>query len=160
MSDTYNNRLRRIDNSGIIHTIIGNGIGGYSGDNGLATSAEINSPYGIAFDTCGNLYFADANNNRIRKVSFNPSCLPLKTPQAIKNQITIYPNPATETLNIDGITTTTQYSLLNITGNQEQAGTLKAGANSVDIAALPPGVYMLKMSGHDGAVTIKKVVKE
>ncbi|HXB11739.1 MAG TPA: T9SS type A sorting domain-containing protein [Bacteroidia bacterium] len=54
---------------GIINTIGGNGIGGYTGDGGAATAAELLSPSGIALDTAGNLYIADYPNNRIRKIT-------------------------------------------------------------------------------------------
>src|SRR6202021_724936 len=47
----------------------GNGTAGYSGDNGPATSAELNSPQGLAVDAAGNLYILDTKNNRIRKVA-------------------------------------------------------------------------------------------
>src|ERR1700733_7760110 len=52
-----------------INTIAGNGTAGFSGDSGLATSAELNGPYGVAVDNGDNLYIADPGNNRIRKVS-------------------------------------------------------------------------------------------
>src|SRR5579864_4368433 len=52
-----------------ISTVAGNGTAGFSGDGGQATSAEINSPYMPAVDSAGNLYIADFNNNRIRKVT-------------------------------------------------------------------------------------------
>src|ERR1700694_2150986 len=51
-----------------IKTFAGNGTGAYAGDGGAATSAEINTPKGVAVDAAGNLYIADANDNRIRKV--------------------------------------------------------------------------------------------
>jgi hypothetical protein len=51
-----------------IHTIAGTGMVGYSGDGAAATNASMNGPYGIAADTAGNIYFADADNNCIRKV--------------------------------------------------------------------------------------------
>jgi hypothetical protein len=54
-----------------ISTIAGNGIAGYSGDGGPATSAALNDPYGVAVDAAGNLYIADDANNRIRKVATN-----------------------------------------------------------------------------------------
>ncbi len=44
-------------------------VGGYSGDGGPATSAELNDPIGVAVDGTGNLYIADQGNNRIRKVT-------------------------------------------------------------------------------------------
>lgn len=61
--------VRRIDaQSGIITTVAGNGTKGYSGDGGPATSAQLNEPRGIAFDSFDNLYIADYWNNCIRKV--------------------------------------------------------------------------------------------
>jgi trimeric autotransporter adhesin len=54
---------------GIITTFAGNGTGGYSGDGGAATSAQVNSPVGVAFDSAGNLYIGDYSNSRVRKVN-------------------------------------------------------------------------------------------
>lgn len=69
IADYYNNRIRKIDYSNnVITTIAGNGTAGFSGDSGIATSAEINTPYSIAIDGSGNVYIADAGNNVIRKV--------------------------------------------------------------------------------------------
>ena len=59
-ADTGNNRIRRVDaGTGIIHTIGGNGATGYSGDNGPATSAPINTPIGLAVDSMGIVYTTD-----------------------------------------------------------------------------------------------------
>ncbi len=68
ISDHNNNRIRKVS-GGTITTVAGNGTGGFSGDNGTATSAELLTPVGIAVDSTGNLYIADTSNNRIRKVS-------------------------------------------------------------------------------------------
>lgn len=51
-----------------ITTVAGNGVSGFSGDGGPATAAELSSPAGVAIDGAGNLYIADAGNNRIRRV--------------------------------------------------------------------------------------------
>jgi uncharacterized protein (TIGR03437 family) len=70
IADTGNDCIRKVPPSGIITTVAGvNGYFGYSGDGGQATSAQLNSPAGIALDGSGNLYIADRDNNRIRKVS-------------------------------------------------------------------------------------------
>jgi sugar lactone lactonase YvrE len=69
IADTNNSRIRMIAANGMISTVAGNGSAGYSGDNGPATSAEINGPVGVAIDSKGNLYIADTNNVRIRKVT-------------------------------------------------------------------------------------------
>jgi trimeric autotransporter adhesin len=67
--DFGNNRIRKVAENGIISTVAGDGIAGFSGDGGSATSAAINGPYGVAVDSTGNLYVADTYNHRIRKVS-------------------------------------------------------------------------------------------
>jgi uncharacterized protein YjiK len=70
ISDSSNNRIRMVAaGTGMISTFAGNGTAGYSADGVAATSSELNSPYGIALDAGGNLYIADAANNRVRKVS-------------------------------------------------------------------------------------------
>jgi len=71
IADDANNRIRKIDNKGIITTIAGNGTAGYSGDGGPADSAQLNTPRGVAIDASGDIYIADASNNRIRKVDKN-----------------------------------------------------------------------------------------
>ncbi len=65
-----NNVVRRVDAAtGVIKTIAGvEGHVGFSGDNGLATSAGLGFPYGVSLDAAGNLYIADTYNNRIRAV--------------------------------------------------------------------------------------------
>lgn len=68
IADTENNRIRKIDTEGIITTVAGNGLTGESGDGGPATSARLNEPEGVYVDSSGNIFIADTDNNRIRKV--------------------------------------------------------------------------------------------
>ncbi len=68
-ADTDNHRVRMIDmQTGIISTIAGTGVGGYSGDGGMAKDAQLLRPFGVAFDQNGDLYIADTFNSRIRRV--------------------------------------------------------------------------------------------
>jgi len=67
-ADGDNNRVRRISPSGVITTVAGDGIGRFAGDQGRATSASLNIPEDVAIDGAGNLFIADAGNNRVRKV--------------------------------------------------------------------------------------------
>jgi sugar lactone lactonase YvrE len=69
IADTSNHRIRKVDNSGVIATVAGNGTESFSGDGGPATTATLNTPIGVAVDAAGNLYIADSFNNRIRKVN-------------------------------------------------------------------------------------------
>ena len=64
-----NNKIRMVTSSGIITTIAGTGTIGSSGDGGAATSAQLNGPAGVSVDISGNVYIADGNNNKIRKVT-------------------------------------------------------------------------------------------
>ncbi len=69
IADSGNGRIRKVDTSGFITTVAGNGTFAFSGDGGPATNAALNFPQGLAVDPTGNLYIADSFNNRIRKVN-------------------------------------------------------------------------------------------
>jgi hypothetical protein len=62
-------RIRKVTTTDLVLTITGTGMAGYSGDNGPASQAAINSPARLAVDSSGNLYFADSGNFRVRKVT-------------------------------------------------------------------------------------------
>ena len=66
--DESNHRIRKVDTSGNISTVGGNGTKGFSGDGDSATSARLNNPFGIALDSSGNIFIGDQTNFRIRKV--------------------------------------------------------------------------------------------
>lgn len=67
--DGGNNVIRKVNTAGVITTIVGTGVAGNTGDLGPATAATLNNPQGIALDTLGNLYIADADNHVVREVS-------------------------------------------------------------------------------------------
>jgi sugar lactone lactonase YvrE len=69
IADANNIRIRKVNTLGVITTIVGNGTSGYSGDGGMASSAQISRPYGIAIDATGNIYFIDSGNNRVREIN-------------------------------------------------------------------------------------------
>jgi sugar lactone lactonase YvrE len=68
IADYGNNRIRKVDTSGNITTVAGNGSATYAGDSGAAISASLHQPSGVALDSSGNIYIADYGNSRIRKV--------------------------------------------------------------------------------------------
>ncbi|MBU0945940.1 MAG: cadherin-like domain-containing protein [Proteobacteria bacterium] len=69
IADTYSHRIRKVATDGIISTVAGTGVAGYSGDNGPAIQAMINFPNGVSTSPDGSLYIAGYNNQRIRRVS-------------------------------------------------------------------------------------------
>ena len=69
IADSVNMRIRKIAPDGIISIAAGDGTEGFTGDEDLAVTAQLASPSSVAVDAAGNLYIADAGNNRIRKVS-------------------------------------------------------------------------------------------
>ncbi len=71
IADMNNNRIRRVDADGIITTVAGIGTGGYSGDGGPATQAQLHSPWDVAVGPDGSLYIADTQNCKIRRVDVN-----------------------------------------------------------------------------------------
>ncbi len=68
IADSGNNRVRMVSPNGIITTIAGTGVAGFSGDGGPAVKAELNDPEGLAIGPGGGLYIADSHNQRIREV--------------------------------------------------------------------------------------------
>ncbi len=69
IADCYNYRIRKVDTSGIISTIVGTGISGYNGDGGMANAAQIHHPLSLDIDGLGNLVFTDSG--RIRKIDLS-----------------------------------------------------------------------------------------
>ncbi len=67
-TDYANSRIRKVTPSGIISTIAGTGVAGFTGDGQPAAQAQINLPRGLDIDAQGNLYFSDYQNHRIRKI--------------------------------------------------------------------------------------------
>jgi len=68
IADESNHAIRKVDGSGTITTIAGNGTPGYSGDGGAATDAQLNSPAGVCTDNLGNIFIADPGSHIVRKI--------------------------------------------------------------------------------------------
>ena len=68
IADTKNHRIRKVS-GGVITTVAGVGVQGYSGDSGPGTTAQLTAPKGVAIDSTGNLYIADTGNNVVRRIA-------------------------------------------------------------------------------------------
>ncbi len=161
IADYHNSRVEKVDLSGHIYSVAGIGTNGYNGDNIAATVAKLNYPEGVAVDKCGNVYVADYNNKRVRKIWFNPNCWPLAIDETQQNKpLTIYPNPATNTLHIDNLKAPATYTLYDITGRVVATSQLTTGPNEISTTHLSPGIYLLHLQHKDGTREVHKIVKD
>jgi len=148
IADIGANVIRKINTSGIISTVAGNATEGYNGDNILATAAELNWPNYIAFNAAGNLIIADLNNNRIREIKYNTTGV--NNTQNPQNNISIYPNPATNTITL--ISTTSlpkaEVEISNILGQAvfDKVYNSLWQAN-IDVGGFVSGVYLVRVNG-------------
>ncbi len=114
ISDTGNNRIRKVNTNNIITTIAGSGAFGYSGDGGPAINASLAAPFGVCLDSGGNVYFADANNNRVRKLSYvdfadQPSfTLTNVTPASLSNYYSVIVTSASGSITSSAVTVNLQ----------------------------------------------------
>lgn len=69
VADTANQRIRVISVAGVIATFAGTGVAGESGDSNQAANAQLSRPAGLALDAAGNLFIADENNHRLRRIA-------------------------------------------------------------------------------------------
>ncbi len=161
-SDLNNNRIRVIDRSGIIHTVAGTGAVGISGDGGRADTAEIDRPDGLVFDSCGNLYFTQIDNPRVRKVTY-PHCgyLSVEESKSRTSDIRFYPNPVADMLFIEGGVPLESVVLTDLLGKvvYRQDG-VRAGTLLVSMGNLPCGIYVLEVMNSEGVREVRRVVKE
>jgi len=110
-------------------------------------------------DSCGNLYLADKDNIRIRKVAFNPTCIAAKVNNnvVLAGKLTVFPNPATTSLTVlstnQPITTIT---ITNLFGQTIYASNYNTQTATIDVSNLPFGMYLIKINGSE----VRKFVKE
>jgi len=155
--DRGNNMVRKITlSTGKISTIVGNGESGFSGDGELAKNAKLSNPTGLAFNNAGELFVVDRGNNRIRKVSGLSNSETEDT--VLETSIKVYPNPSTDkiTIELKNNVELKNVSMYNSNGSQVK---VKLNDKSINVAKLPRGIYVLKISTSEGS-TEQKVVLE
>ena len=161
IADFHNNRIRKVDTSGKIYTIAGDGVGSFSGDNGPASSAQIHGPEGVVLDKCDNVYLADFGNKRVRKVRFDPTCSTESVTQVnATNNINIYPNPARNEITITSNNAVNDITVINIIGQTVIVQNAKSNKVVLNVASLKSGIYFIKASDKNGGVVTRKFVKE
>ena len=145
IADSYNGRIRSVTPGGILTTIVGDGINGFSGDGGSPIAAKLNNPTGITADPNGNLFISDYRNHRIRFVDF-ANCVP--NPPHGNADLSIFPNPNAGQMNIEFTTTThvmADARILDMAG--KVVSRFKVASNRVYPMEFhhAPGTYLLEV---------------
>lgn len=142
ISDANNDRIRKVDGSGTISTFAGTGAIGFSGDGGPALNARFYTPVGLAIDAGANLFIADQNNHRIRKICL-PGCLVGIHALHETNKLVLFPNPARGFFNIqlDYEISKGEIILINATGQEVHRQPVSRGLSGIALPALSKGLY-------------------
>jgi len=148
--------IRRIDGAtGIITTLAGDGIPGFSGDGGPATDAQLDAE-GVCVGSDGTVYIADYNNSRIRTISGNVG-VSVVNKSAFAN-VTLSPNPARAIVTV-GNAAGTALVIYDAVGKDLHHAGIATDRQQIDIGNLPDGVYMVKCTNAQGASVTKQLVK-
>ncbi len=149
IADLYADRIRRVDvTTGLITTIGGGGGHGYGGDGGLATAAELASPWDVAADGAGNIYIADSSNQRIRRIDGASGVITTCAGNGTANE-TGNGGPA-----VDATVSYPQGIATDAAGNvyfeDEQAATVRMIASATGMMSVAVGNGMNGFSGDGG----------
>lgn len=157
--DGGGNKIRKVDPSGTVSTIAGNGVFGFQ--DGAAANAEFYYPQGICYDKNCKIYVADRNNNRIRRINVPEGValcsMGIDTYSPIENNLNVYPNPNTGivSVQINRNNENVSYKVFNVIGKEVKAGTLTYLSNHVDLKEFDNGIYTIVISDSEGTRTGK-----
>ena len=155
-ADMNGNRVRYVNTSGIINSITGTGIGGFSGDGLSASLAQVNKVLGLAIKPSGELLIADTYNNRIRKIT-DP--LKINSLLTTEPEISVYPNPAKNELSINASGFDNKETNIKIYNPLGQVVFtvlhIATTTTSININGLAKGIYFLEVSDF----TVNKKIK-
>ena len=162
ISDSYNYRVRKIDETGVISTLSGTGVPGYNGDNISCYLAQLNGSTDMSIDKSGNIYFCDPHNFRIRKI--------FKSQVGIESvsdaeYILLFPNPTTNQLHIlSPDSKIASIEVVNLLGekkslNFQMNSTASHQEFIADASSLTAGIYFILMETEKG-IMMKKFAKQ
>jgi hypothetical protein len=170
-ADHYNNlylsigngaRIRRIDTNGIINSYLGNGLCNYPANGAQLDTAGVCVPSLITVDGHNNIYYY-SDDYKIRKISAahstSASGVAIMSPG---NRISIYPNPATDVVNITNLEIGDYIHVTDMMGRNIPAGMIASqqGSNQMDMTNLATGIYLVHVINNKGMVKDRiKVIK-
>lgn len=156
VGDSTNCVIRKLSASGTVTTLCGNSNGIVGSADGTGNAASFYSPKGLCFDSSGNnLYVADSNNHRIRKIDMSA----LSTNYFNLETIGIYPNPVTTILNIslENNSEVQKVEIYDLTGKKVKF--YEGNTTSIHVGDLTSGFYILEVT-IDGKKDSKKFIKQ
>lgn len=153
VADTNNNRIRKINSTGLVTTLAGSSSGYVDG---TGTIAKFYSPYGLTIDSAGNIIVVDSGNNRIRKITNALANIKYE----FENKISIYPNPFLTEINIELVDfEETTITVFDINGRKLKTKNLLNNKNLLDLLDLESGIYLIQISTEKSTV-FKKIIKK
>jgi sugar lactone lactonase YvrE len=156
IADSYNERIRKITaTTKVISTIAGT-TRGFDGDGDLATAAQLSTPANVALDSSGNVYIADFNNNRIRKITFGSNGVEAIAPPS--TIVAAYPNPTTGifVLVISKVRAGATILVTDVAGNIRTTKTILRGelpTVTLDLTGFAKGMYLVQI--RDGELNYR-----
>jgi hypothetical protein len=160
IADMYNSRIRKVDTSGMITTIAGNGVGGYGGDGHAADSANLYWPTEVAISPSGNIYICDFRNQIIRAINNVPSFA-----RGLRTTLNICKNSGQ--ISIDSILTVTDADSGSVekwtVANSPSHGSLSGFSRSArkkGSVFIPDSVYYTPTAGYVGTDSFKIKVSD
>lgn len=157
ITDWTNNCIRKVTTAGIITTVAGNNTPGFSGDGGPATAAMMKYPIGIALATTGEIYVAEQQNRRIRKLTPSPSFVqPFVALPTL--EMLVYPNPTSGALFIDrdGLNYPTEITICDVTGRAIATAVVTSQHTQINLHSLSPGMYRIMTNTGKTTTFIKQ----
>jgi len=155
VADVINNSIRKITASGIVTTLAGTtGTAGFA--DGTSTAAQFNYPFDVAVDGAGNVYVADSNNNRIRKITGNTT---LSIEDNIIKGFELYPNPVKNVFNITTQEQIKEVDVYNLLGQLLKQQEVNNDEITVNVKELSAGIYFVKIK-TDKTLKSVKIFKE
>lgn len=159
IADADNNVIRKVKyTTGVITTNVGNGSYGSMGDFGYVNGCNLYNPYGVVVNKYGNIYIADANNEKIR-MTYNTTGVGNVKETAT---VDVYPNPCSDLVQVNGLDASDHIVVTDMAGRQVATWTATGSAvPTYSVAHLASGAYMLQVTGAAGTVRATvKLVKE
>ncbi len=157
ISEYIGNRIRKINTSGIITTIAGNGTYGYSGDGGPALNAQFKSLQGISLDRKGNLFVSDMKSERVRIICLSICGVGLSENLNNSTNILLYPNPSTGIFKIETELDNCSIIIYNSLGQKIHEQKLTKGNTEIILRDLNFGLFNYTVLQNEQIIKTGKI---